>query len=394
MGAKISRDDFEWVYSDQPHSDRRKAMLKTYPQIKQLFGVDHHFKYVVAAMVAAQVVACYLVQDVSWGWVIFWAYAFGGVINHSLTLAIHDISHNTAFGTCKAKWNRYFGMFANLPIGAPFSIGFKKYHVDHHRFLGGDGLDTDIPTEWEAQFFSNSALKVLWLALNPFFYALRPMIVKPKPMTMLEVHNTIIQILFDGAILYFWGVKPLCYMFAGTILCLGLHPISGHFISEHYMFLKGHETYSYYGCLNMLTFNVGYHMEHHDFPAIPGCKLPLMKKIAPDYYDNIPTHDSWCRVLYDFIFDPSIGPRARVKRSFDVKDKLITKPITNEVKSDTNGGVDHSNDEQNEVKLPTPDGVVFKESNGYVKRLPDGISEKMISEMNHHQAVFKENRAD
>jgi len=27
MGAKVSRDDFEWVFTDQPHGDRRKAML-------------------------------------------------------------------------------------------------------------------------------------------------------------------------------------------------------------------------------------------------------------------------------------------------------------------------------------------------------------------------------
>ncbi|XP_039271682.1 sphingolipid delta(4)-desaturase/C4-monooxygenase DES2-like [Styela clava] len=374
MGGQISREDFEWVYSDQPHSDRRKKMLKEYPQIKSLFGYDPHFKYIVAAMVAAQVVACYLIQDLPWIWVIFWAYVFGGAVNHSMTLAIHDISHNTVFGTSKAKWNRYFGMFANLPIGVPMSIGFKKYHVDHHRFLGGDGLDTDIPTEWEGRFFSNSPMKVLWLILNPFFYALRPMLVKPKPMTLLELHNTIFQLAFDGAILYFWGAKPVMYLLSGSILCLGLHPIAGHFISEHYMFLKGHETYSYYGCLNRITFNVGYHMEHHDFPAIPGCSLPMMKKIAPDYYDNIPTHDSWCRVLYDFIFDPTIGPRARVKRSFDSQDKLITAPENKEpVKKSMNGFTNH-------------------EVNGHMEKyLSDGITRRMMSDMHTKLGFTKRN---
>ncbi|XP_006627679.2 sphingolipid delta(4)-desaturase/C4-monooxygenase DES2-like isoform X1 [Lepisosteus oculatus] len=314
MGNTTTREDFEWVYTEQPHSTRRREILAKHPEIKSLMGPDPYLKWIVTAMVLTQLLACYLVRDLSWKWLFFWAYAFGGCVNHSLTLAIHDISHNAAFGNKEARWNRLFGMFANLPIGLPYSVSFKKYHIDHHRYLGGDRLDVDIPTELEARLFSTPLRKVVWLVLQPFFYALRPLCVNPKPVSQLELLNGLVQLAYDLALYQLWGMKPVVYMVAGSLLCLGLHPISGHFIAEHYMYLKGHETYSYYGPLNWLTFNVGYHMEHHDFPSIPGCRLPQVKKMAPEFYDHLPQHDSWIRVLWDFVFCDQLGPFSRIKR--------------------------------------------------------------------------------
>ncbi|XP_059806965.1 sphingolipid delta(4)-desaturase/C4-monooxygenase DES2-like isoform X2 [Hypanus sabinus] len=278
-------------------------------------GPDPHLKWIVTVMVLFQIASCYLVKDLSWKWLLFWAYVLGGSVNHSLTLAIHDISHNVAFGNKDAKWNRWFAIFANLPIGMPYSASFKKYHIDHHRYLGGEGLDVDVPTDFEACFFRTPARKVLWLTVQPLLYILRPLYVNPKPVTQMEVVNAVIQLSYDLVIYQIWGLKPVFYMLASSMLGMGLHPISGHFIAEHYMFLKGYETYSYYGPLNWITFNVGYHMEHHDFPSIPGSKLPQVKKMAPEFYENLPQHNSWLRVLWDFIFCDTLGPFSRVKRN-------------------------------------------------------------------------------
>ncbi|XP_050406584.2 sphingolipid delta(4)-desaturase DES1 [Patella vulgata] len=314
MGATVSRTDFEWSYTDEPHATRRKEILGKYPEMKKLMGSDPNLKYSVLFLVFIQFVSIYLVKDASWTSLLILAYCFGGTINHSLNLAIHEIAHNLAFGHSKPLANRVLGMFANLPIGFPVSITFKKYHLEHHRYQGDDEMDVDIPCQLEAKIFVNTFLKIVWVILQPFFYGIRPLFIRPKSLTVLEAVNILIQVVFDGLVFYFLGVKSLVYMVAGSLMATGMHPLAGHFISEHYMFVKGYETYSYYGPLNYLTFNVGYHNEHHDFPSIPGSRLPEVRKIAPEYYDNLPCHTSWVKVIWDFIVDPEIGPYARIRR--------------------------------------------------------------------------------
>lgn len=80
------------------------------------------------------------------------------------------------------------------------------------------------------------------------------------------------------------------------------------------MLTPGQETYSYYGPLNLVTFNVGYHNEHHDFPYVAWSKLPELRKMAPDFYDHLATYDSWSKVIYDYIMRDDISPWSRTKR--------------------------------------------------------------------------------
>jgi len=56
MGAKCTKTDYEWSYSDEPHATRRRIILEKHPEIKQLFGTDPSFVFVVCAMVITQVI--------------------------------------------------------------------------------------------------------------------------------------------------------------------------------------------------------------------------------------------------------------------------------------------------------------------------------------------------
>ena len=59
---------------------------------------------------------------------------------------------------------------------------------------------------------------------------------------------------------------------------------------------------------------VGYHNEHHDFPSVPWTRLPALRALAPEFYDNIPSHPSWPMVIVNFIRDKEVGIFARAKR--------------------------------------------------------------------------------
>ncbi len=66
----------------------------------------------------------------------------------------------------------------------------------------------------------------------------------------------------------------------------------------------------------MLTFpiQVGYHNEHHDFPAVAWTRLPALRALAPEFYDTLPSHPSWPMVIVNFIRDSEAGIFARAKR--------------------------------------------------------------------------------
>lgn len=207
----------------------------------------------------------------------------------------------------------------------------QPYHLTHHKSLGVDGLDTDLPTAFEVVFLDSILGKAFFCTFQIFFYALRPMMVYQIPMTWIHLLNVLVQVTFDYALVallpgYFSG-NSLLYLLLSSFLAGSLHPTAGHFIAEHYVYekitptardpanqLPIPETFSYYGPLNFFTYNVGLHNEHHDFPAVPWTRLPVLHDMAKEFYADLPQHRSWTYVIWRFIFDEEVGMRCRVKR--------------------------------------------------------------------------------
>ena len=53
-----------------------------------------------------------------------------------------------------------------------------------------------------------------------------------------DLVNIAVVLGFDAAVLYTCGFKALIYLLLGTVMGGGMHPMAGHLISEHYMFIK------------------------------------------------------------------------------------------------------------------------------------------------------------
>jgi sphingolipid delta-4 desaturase len=307
---------FTWSETDEPHATRRRQILAKHPEIATLFVTEPLTFWISLGILALQVTMAYLLREAEWYVLLPCAYIIGGTVNHSLQLAVHELSHDLCWaGPNKDAANRLTAIMANLATCFPSGQTFKPYHMDHHQYQGVDGVDTDIPHAIELNYVTNTFTKFLWIMAQPLCYALRPMLIKPKPFRFWEGLNWVVQMSFNAAIIYYFGLKSFSYLITGTLLGLGLHPSAGHFIAEHYEFVAGRETYSYYGPANFFNFNVGYHNEHHDFPKVPWSKLPQVRAMAPEFYDNLPCYTSYVtEVFWPYLTDPELGVWCRVKR--------------------------------------------------------------------------------
>jgi len=304
---------FHVMDHNEPHAIRRRAILEKYPDIQKLFKREPYSSmFFVVLIHIIQIFMCYVIKNYEWSWggVVLFALTIGAIFNHGLFVLYHDITHFNCFASTRN--NQLAAIFTNLPQIIPSAVAFGRYHRDHHFYMGDPLLDPDIPTVIEINFFKTTLRRLCFICLLPFFYALRPYFKKPKSISPMEVLNIISCAIYGYLIYHFFTIKALIYLTASTYFGLSVHPVSAHVIAEHYEFNKSQDTYSYYGWLNWINFNMGYHVEHHDFPSVPWYNLPRVREIAPDFYNNLPTIDSYVKVILKYIFDGNIGPWARI----------------------------------------------------------------------------------
>lgn len=308
------KKDFVNVTACEPHRIRTKEILKQFPDVRQLIGKNPNTIFAILLLVSIQGVLCWLLSDQPWWLIIVAAYTIGAFADHALFVMIHEATHKLIFKSHAA--NRLAGILANTAVLFPSSVSFEKYHIKHHSFQGIHELDGDLPNYWEAKLIDNYFIgKVIWLLFYPFFQLFRfPRLKEIKAFCGWVAFNWFVQAVVITAVCYFFGIKGFSFLALSFFFSVGLHPLGARWIQEHYLTKGEQETYSYYGVLNTVAFNVGYHNEHHDFPSVPWNRLPKIREKAPMFYNTLSYHTSWTKLFFRFLFDKEISLYSRIVR--------------------------------------------------------------------------------
>ena len=300
------------MYQAPDHSARRTAILLAKPEVKALFGPTAATALLGTGVVVLQFGIAALMAHRPWWIIISCALFVGAFAIHFLNCVIHECTHNLVFESTSA--NRTVAILANMPSLFPSAMAFWHYHLLHHYHFGVRGMDSDVPARWEVRVVgSRTWRKLLWLLLLPVSYALlHPLSVRARlPLDRWLALNVATCALAWTGVVWFFSWPGAIYLLLSTYFATGPHPAGAHILQEHVAFDGGNGMASYYGPINLVSVNLGYHLEHHDMPAVSGWRLPALRHIASEFYSSHYRHASRALGLWRFVFDDRIALDSR-----------------------------------------------------------------------------------
>src|SRR6478672_681713 len=326
------REDAVW------HRERAKAMIKAHPEIKELFGTDASTAFWCLAAAGAQLAAALAVSRGPWWLLLLVAYFVGTSINVMLFQLGHECVHGLVFK--RLWWNRLLFTITTLPMFLSGHHTWWAEHLVHHTDMGAkkDFISRRrtffLATRLTSPLFITYSLimlvtqmgrSVVGLVIYIFGSLLRGRL-RPGKLTLAvladehlvsgyekegfslwAVWYPLINLSVCAALFAIGGWKSLVYLLASQAFFTGfLHPyclgwVLG--ISHFHGARRYQPTASHYGWLiNLMSFNAGLHVEHHDLMTIPWRRLPKLRRIAAEFYDNLETIPSYTWLALQFVF--------------------------------------------------------------------------------------------
>jgi sphingolipid delta-4 desaturase len=284
----------------QWHDERRARIRRSHPEVTALYGHESRTAWALVALVALQLALAWIAASHPWLGVVL-AFTVGATCAHALGVLIHEATHNLIQRS--PFMNKLWLLVANLPLGAPAAVEFRAQHMLHHRHLGDvEGSDTQAPSRAEDAWVGTSSWRKFWsFTLGRFFW-------KGRPANVVEwdgwmVANWVSSFGTAALVWWAWGGFAFAYLVASSLIAFGPHTFGARRLSEHLPVRDDQPTNSYYGPLNWVSFNVGYHVEHHDFPNIPWTRLRRLGNIAPGEYSPLFAFRSWTRLIMSYMTD-------------------------------------------------------------------------------------------
>lgn len=299
----MSADRVGILHGPQWHNERRIQLFEAHPDARKLVGRNLWSAPLVCALVAVQFAVAVTMRAQPVWVVLLVAYLMGAFISHALGVLIHEFTHDLVF---RRPWlNRLFSIVANVPLVFPAAIDFRDKHLAHHAHLGEpDGPDTQAPQAWEFGFVRSRLRAFIWHSFGPLMVHRAQ---RSKASGWLPL-NFVLQgaVVVPFAVHYGW--RSMLFLLASAWLAFGPHPIGIRRYGEHLTLALTQPTTSYYGLLNWLSLNVGFHVEHHDLPSVPWNRLPKLRALAPELYTPLKSISSWSFLLWGLLTRDGEGP--------------------------------------------------------------------------------------
>lgn len=341
------------------HLERRKQIIERHPEIA---AIPKFNSYALIPIILAPIIhffIAYSCQYLSIGIVCLTAWMFGSMCSFSMFNYSHELAHNLVHPKIKGRLYEFLLHYASILSFSPsIYILFRFGHKPHHAKLGESTVSTankfltekhpDIellidryyyeltherdenPRSLIPQFFNNKLLRLLSISiyfpissaiqggvlahLALFITYFKSFFVKTSKEYQKRITAIFIQIIILYCLLvtlyFIAGPIAILYLFLSEVSQRGLffHPIMIFPMTSHKMWRREQQyqptTSTYNWLISLILMKLNYHVEHHDFPDIPCKYLPRVKKIAPEFYDDLVSFNGIYDVFKHYYHSP------------------------------------------------------------------------------------------
>lgn len=327
--ADASRPDAVW------HRERAAKLLAAHPEARALVGRNPSTALWCLAFFCLQVALAASVASRPLWIVALVAYTIGAWADINLFMLAHECNHGLVLAGRRA--NRWLFTFTSLPLFLSAHHAWWLEHPVHHEDMGAT---VDFIRRRRAFFEMTRRASPLFvpyalvMLLAQFVRSALGLVawgadllggnLSPRDRTLAILADAHLVTAYRERGIAGWAILHAALalsLVAGLGLALGwsapaylllsqlfmtgfLHPLLFGMVlsNSHVGDGEGYQpSSSYYGWLNRITFNFGYHTEHHDLASVPWNRLPELRRAAPELYDGLHETRSYLALAWRFL---------------------------------------------------------------------------------------------